>query len=275
MNNFYVYIYLDPRKPGIYRYRDFEFDFEPFYVGKGKSSRWKIENHIDKNDNSKWLTNKINKIGIKNIIVKKIYTLLEELTAFNLEKELISSIGRKDLKLGPLINFTDGGEGGSNPSQETREKRSLSLKGRLITKESIIKMVATRKANGSYKKSLENREKLRIAGYKRIQSEETKRKISKANSGKVRSEVMKQRMSQSQKDLYKNGYISPSLGMKHTKEFCKKISESAKKRCENPDHIKFLGSLRRGKEGTFKGKKHSEESKAKMRKPRIKKIYNG
>jgi hypothetical protein len=39
MNNFYVYIYLDPRKPGNFVYGDFLFKFEPFYDGKGKGDR--------------------------------------------------------------------------------------------------------------------------------------------------------------------------------------------------------------------------------------------
>lgn len=35
-NNFCVYIYFDPRKPGYYGFGEISFDFEPIYVGKGK-----------------------------------------------------------------------------------------------------------------------------------------------------------------------------------------------------------------------------------------------
>ena len=39
MKNFYVYVYLDPRKTGEFIFDEFKFDFEPFYVGKGKNRR--------------------------------------------------------------------------------------------------------------------------------------------------------------------------------------------------------------------------------------------
>jgi len=35
-----VYIYLDPRKPGHFQYSEsLIFEYEPFYVGKGKPGR--------------------------------------------------------------------------------------------------------------------------------------------------------------------------------------------------------------------------------------------
>jgi hypothetical protein len=34
MKDFYVYIWLDPRKPGKFVYRDLRLDHEPFYVGR-------------------------------------------------------------------------------------------------------------------------------------------------------------------------------------------------------------------------------------------------
>lgn len=109
MNNFYIYIYLDPRKPGQCEYGDYCFLYEPFYIGKGKDRRWK---------NMKWrrscyFKNKINKIKELKLepIVIKLKKHLNEKQSYILEIKLINLIGRKDLGNGPLINFTDGGMG--------------------------------------------------------------------------------------------------------------------------------------------------------------------
>jgi len=110
MNQFYIYIYLDPRKLGKYCYSDICFLFEPFYVGKGKNERWK-----DNRGRSKIFKNKINKIKESGLepIVFKLYENLNENNSFILECQLIKLIGRKQLNNGTLINLTNGGEGGS------------------------------------------------------------------------------------------------------------------------------------------------------------------
>ena len=38
---FYIYAYLDPRKPGDFQYPEakIKFNYEPFYIGKGHAER--------------------------------------------------------------------------------------------------------------------------------------------------------------------------------------------------------------------------------------------
>ena len=120
-NIFYTYIYLDPRKPGQYKYGDYIFDHEPFYVGKGHSSQSiRHLQEIKNNYSTKWTGNLFKQRKIQNIlnkgiepIILKIEENLFEVDAFNLEIWLIWAIGRYDLNLGSLTNLTDGGDGTS------------------------------------------------------------------------------------------------------------------------------------------------------------------
>lgn len=123
-NNFYVYIYLDPRKPGKYKYGEYEFEYEPFYVGKGKGRRYKrTDNSCGRNDYFKKIVNKI-----KNLKFEPIVKLKEKLTenrSFRIESNLINLIGRGDLDKGPLVNFTDGGEGSSGYKHSEKTLKKL------------------------------------------------------------------------------------------------------------------------------------------------------
>lgn len=149
--NFYVYAYLDPRKKDNFVYEKYRFDYEPFYIGKGNGKR--LNEHLRKSQlKENTLKNKkIKKIlneGLNPIIIK-ISSNLFEVDAFELEIKLIKTIGRLDLKTGPLANLTNGGDGisgliktkkhrsrlssslkGIKRSEETRKKISLSLIGK-------------------------------------------------------------------------------------------------------------------------------------------------
>ena len=149
INKFYVYVYLDPRKPGSCTYGSYSFDYEPFYVGKGNGHRYKrhLEDFVLENDNNKLKTNKINKIiretNNKPIIIKYKENLIEN-DAVNLEIDMIATIGRIDLKTGCLVNLTAGGEGMSgykmkdSTKQLIREKH-LGMKVSIETKEKMSK----------------------------------------------------------------------------------------------------------------------------------------
>lgn len=107
---YYVYVYLDPRKPGNYKYNNYKFGYEPFYIGKGKNDRCK-NGLYDKHKSYK--INKINAIKNEalNVIILKLYENMTNKNACLKEIKLIKNIGRYDLNLGPLTNHTDGGDG--------------------------------------------------------------------------------------------------------------------------------------------------------------------
>jgi hypothetical protein len=48
MNNKYVYIYLDPRKPGWWVFKNHTIKYKPFYIGVGTNKR--ITVHLNKSN---------------------------------------------------------------------------------------------------------------------------------------------------------------------------------------------------------------------------------
>lgn len=109
---FYIYAILDTRKKenSIYYIDNYkiEFEYEPFYIGKGK--KWRLNQHFCKSSLSKntYKNNKIIKIlneGYKPISIKIIDNLTEK-AAYDLEIKIISIIG-----LDKLTNKTEGGVG--------------------------------------------------------------------------------------------------------------------------------------------------------------------
>jgi hypothetical protein len=177
--NYYVYAYLR------------EENSTPYYIGKGKGRRaYEKRRSID-----------IPKDKTKIIIIKD--NLTEEL-AFTIESTLIWWYGRKDLNQGILRNLTDGGEGISNPSKETRNKMSLSRKGKPKSEEHKAKISASHKGKTHTE---ETREKLSEISRNRKYSDETRAKISSSNRGKIRSEESRARLSES-----KRGDKNPNFG---------------------------------------------------------------
>jgi hypothetical protein len=97
------------------------------------------KNYISGSISTSKLTNryKINKIKKlinqnKLPVIKRVENNLNEKKAFELERKLISLIGRKDLNLGPLTNLTDGGEGlsGYKHTEEWKRENSKRNKGK-------------------------------------------------------------------------------------------------------------------------------------------------
>ena len=240
---FYVYAYLDPRKPGEFRYGDVEFECEPFYIGKGKGNRYK-----QKREYNHFFCNKAKKIEreiSRSPIVRKIKKRLTEEEAFDLEIELIEIIGRVNKGTGPLTNLTDGGAGGSGAIISEAHKRALSKarKGKPLSLEHRKKLSESHKGNPGWNKgkktgfvpktafkkgiipwikgkkhTKETRKKMSKAWENRIVSDETRQKMAKTLRGRKMLEETKRKISRTLK------------GQKFTEERCRRISEGQRGR---------------------------------------------
>lgn len=176
INNFYIYVYLDPRKPGEYKYQDILFNFEPIYIGKGKGNRDMY--HLKYYCDNEILSRKLNKI--KNLelepIIMRISEGLAETTALTKETLLIENIGRLNLKTGPLCNLTNGGEGCSRLVQSIEHRQKNSIKNKKSYEERygaetalrLKKLRSSQLKGNSYSKNLtaEGRQKISNANKK-------------------------------------------------------------------------------------------------------------
>ena len=151
-----------------YVYEYLRTDNTPYYIGKGRKNR-----AFTKQGHTVPLPSK-----------DRIRFVAENLSADdakNLEIELISKYGRKDIGTGILRNMTNGGEGspGRIPTEHMIQKLKKSLTGR--------------------KDSEQTRENKRKAQTGRIHSEETKQKMSESALGKAKSLETIQRIKEARK----------------------------------------------------------------------------
>lgn len=121
---FYVYVYLDTRYPGEFKYGDYIFDYKPFYIGKGLGRRYKV-----RYCRPMYFTNTIKAMTSLNLEPKVVFPFKsdDESECYDVESKLIELIG-----IDNLTNISLGGTGifsGLKHSDESKNKISNSLKG--------------------------------------------------------------------------------------------------------------------------------------------------
>jgi hypothetical protein len=124
-NDYYVYVYLNQLKPGYWQYNEHTFQYQPFYVGKGRNKReiihlcpFMLKKHNVKNSTIKSIITELGELPIHY----RIYTGLTNSEAIQIEIDFIKIFGRKDNNTGILSNGTDGGDGANNFSEKTLNK---------------------------------------------------------------------------------------------------------------------------------------------------------
>lgn len=115
--NFYVYVLLDQRFPGEYNFKNYLFNYKPYYVGKGKNDRvrkhfWGLKPTLEEtrkhnHDNNYCISetfsiwNELNEYPY--FVIIEYFT--DQKDALLKEKELILNIGQIINSTGPLTNI--------------------------------------------------------------------------------------------------------------------------------------------------------------------------
>lgn len=244
MNTHYIYAWLDPRKPGRFVYDDglLEFDYEPFYIGKGTRRRMFCERR------NPYFNKKLSKIRVnrKEPIKIKIFDGLTSKEALCWEKELIEEIGIPN-----LTNLVEGGIGHAL-TDEIKKKIALGRLGKKHSEESKQKMSETKRANPRLR-TIEERQRQSEKLKGRLLSDEWKRKIAESKIGDKNPNWRGKSVTEETRrkhSLRNNGENNPFYGKEHSNEVKQHLSESGKR---------WVGEFNH-----FYGKEHTEETKNKL-----------
>jgi hypothetical protein len=179
-------------------------DGTPYYIGKGKDKRVTGKHAVT--------------VPADKSRIVLLETNLTNIGALALERRYIAWYGRKDLGTGILRNMTDGGEGSA---------------GRVVSKESRAKQVATRRTNGNY-----------------IHSQKTKDQISASLSGFGKGVQKSAEHVQHIREA-KQGSKNPMFGKEPWNKGLKK--ETPVKEKGKPGIKRGTVTSRKGKESLLKG----------------------
>lgn len=190
---------------------------EIFYIGKGSGNRAYEKKKSD--GRSEWWHRIVNKYGYT---VKLLHENLSEVEALKKERELIQQYGRKDISTGPLINLTDGGEGGLNIGEDTRKKRSISVKK--ITDDVNYRKELSQRVKLQWDTNPERKKKTSELVKARLSSEEVRKELSeRVKKQWQKDSTRKERV----REWAKNRVITP--------EHREKLRIGAQKRLQDPE----------------------------------------
>jgi hypothetical protein len=242
LHDFYVYIL-------------FRWDGVPMYVGKGRRNRWVQHtcpcNLLGNDRKTNVLKKTIRLLGEVPRI--KVAEGLVEDDAINIEAALILAIGRHPN--GPLLNYTDGGQGPHNMTAEAREKIAQAHRGRKASPETRAKLSAAHKGR---KPSQEAIEAIRAYFTGRPKSPEHRAKLSAVKKG------LPTTISKSPEARAKIG--AAQRGRTHTAEVREKI-RLARRGQQPSDETRLKMSLAQSQRGPW-----SEAVKQKIRESKLGKL---
>lgn len=216
---YYVYVYVDPRVQGTFDYAaDLKFEYEPFYVGKGKGSRSSSHLRLKRYNNPLKVSRiaELTQLGYKLMdFILKIKEGLYEKDAFEVEQKTIKGIGRICDGTGPLTNLTMGGDGGdtftNNPNKELIRGKCKAMLGKKHSEASLALIKKNHSKHWLGKK----------------QSEQVIKKRADKLRGRP-SEKKGTRISESTKQKIKENSARYWLGKHHSPETKEKLREKRK-----------------------------------------------